>query len=312
MKLIVLLCVLCGLAVPAHADRADQLFRKGKKLLAEKRYAEACNAFEESDKLDPGIGAKLNVAKCYQDWGKLATAWRWYRDAEAMATSTRDERARKIHALIEELDASVPRLTLKLPPDANIDGVVIKLDGLILERSDLGVERRVDPGPHQIETIINGAGQTKLIPLERGSSSEITLDVPTRTKPAAGGDLVATADPGRARRLTGMVTGGGGGLALIIAGIVTLRARDNYKYSLATHCQGATDMCDAIGLDTTQRARRRANIATVITVGGLAAVAGGLYLYVTAPRLPLGREHALYLTPQVGGDATGLVLGGAF
>ena len=53
---------LCGLAAAAHADRADQLFKKGKKLLAEKKYAEACGAFEQSDRIDPEIGAKLNVA----------------------------------------------------------------------------------------------------------------------------------------------------------------------------------------------------------------------------------------------------------
>src|SRR5512146_2492369 len=37
----------------AHADRADQLFKNGKKLLAEKKYAEACTAFEDSDRLEP-------------------------------------------------------------------------------------------------------------------------------------------------------------------------------------------------------------------------------------------------------------------
>src|SRR2546428_931143 len=74
------------------AAQADQLFKKGKRLLAQKKYPEACAAFEQSDHLDPGIGAKLNVAKCYQEWGKLATAWRWYVDAEMMATNAHDTR----------------------------------------------------------------------------------------------------------------------------------------------------------------------------------------------------------------------------
>ena len=42
------------------AAQADQLFKKGKRLLAQKKYPEACAAFEQSDRLDPGIGAKLN------------------------------------------------------------------------------------------------------------------------------------------------------------------------------------------------------------------------------------------------------------
>ena len=74
-----MLIAVLACAQPALAEtKADTLFKKGKKLLAEKRYAEACTAFEDSDRLDPGIGAKLNVAKCYQEWGRLATAWRWF------------------------------------------------------------------------------------------------------------------------------------------------------------------------------------------------------------------------------------------
>jgi hypothetical protein len=312
MRLVIALCTLCWLAGSAHADRAEQLFRKGKKLLAEKRYAEACIAFEDSDRLDPGIGAKLNVAKCYQDWGKLATAWRWYREAEDMATKAGDERAKRIHERIEELDASVPRLTLRLPADTSTDGLVVKLDGVALDQGTLGAERRLDPGSHQIETILNGATETKVIPLERGGSAEITLDLPSPAKPANTPRAELASDaPRRDLRRIGMLTAGGGGFVIVIASVATLRARDDYNYALDNHCQGATNMCDDKGLDTTHRARRRANIATVATIGGLAAVAGGAYLYFTSWRASRG-ERALYLAPQVGGDGTGVVLGGAF
>lgn len=319
MKRVLVVCAVCWLATPAHADRADQLFKQGKKLLAEKRYPEACTAFEESDRLDPGIGAKLNVARCYQEWGKLATAWRWYTDAESMATASRDDRARKIHAIIVELDPSVPRLTVKLPPGATSDGLVVKLDGVELAASALGTEQRVDPGPHQIDTIVDGARQTKVVPVERGSSSEVTLDAAAdarpkpgkpRSRPARPADVAE--DPGRNRRLLGLGAAGGGGLLLGIAGIVTLRAHSDYDHALQGHCAGATDMCDDIGLAATHSARNRANIATGLTLLGLAAIGGGLYLYFTTPRAPQPREHALYLVPRVGGDGGGVVLGGAF
>src|ERR1051325_10878017 len=100
MRLLVTAIAICGLATAAHADKADQLFKKGKRLLAQKKYAEACAAFEDSDRIDPEIGAKLNVAKCYEEWGKLATAWRWYTEAEKMAIKAGDDRATRIHALI--------------------------------------------------------------------------------------------------------------------------------------------------------------------------------------------------------------------
>ena len=320
MKLLVigsLVAAVCVLGGTAHADRADQLFKKGKKLLGEKKYAEACTAFEDSDRLDPGIGAKLNVAKCYQEWGKLATAWRWFSDAEQMAKDTKDDRAGKIHALAEELDPSIPRLTIKVARDADTSGVVIKLDGAPFDVSALGIERRVDPGPHQVDYTVGGATRSKTVPIERGGSSEITIDLPKKSRVSAKPDVeppVATdSDAIRKRRLIGLGITGGGVVAMGIAGIVTLRARGDYRYALSAHCRGTTDMCDAAGLKATHSARRRANIATGVTIGGLAAVAGGLVVYFTASRAaPHGEEHALYLAPSVGGDGTGVVFGGAF
>lgn len=322
MKLWITGALLAGLAaVPAparadrgdRADRADQLFKKGKRLLAEKKYPEACTAFEDSDKTDPGIGAKLNVARCYEEWGKLATAWRWYTSAEQLARANKDDRASRIHALIAELDTSVPRLTITVPPGARLAGVVVKLDGVDLDVTTLGSERRVDPGPHQIDTVVDGEKQTKVVPVERGGSSEITLDVPAARKPTADqGPAVAASepDPGRDRRLISYGVGGAGVVAVGIAGIVALRARSDYRHALDAHCGGATDTCDDVGLTHSHDARSRANIATVVTLGGLAAVAGGVYLYLTAPHAPSG-EHALYLAPSVGGS-NGVVLGGAF
>ena len=303
------------LAAPAHADRADQLFKKGKKLLGEKKYAEACRAFEQSDQLDPSIGAKLNVARCFQEWGKLATAWRWYTDAETMAAGAKDDRAPKIRELLADLDRHVPRLIVSLPADAATDHLVVRLDGAELELTSLGSEQRVDPGRHRIETVIDGAKQGRSVDLERGGSAEVTLDVPVRppqsVKPVttrAGGDD----DPVRTRRLLGLGTGGGGVLLIGIAGIVTLRARGDYQHALSAHCSDNKDMCDEIGQTATHSARRRANISTGLTIAGLAAVGAGLYLYFTARRAEAPETgHAMYVAPSLG-DATGVVVGGAF
>jgi len=345
MKLAVASLAVCALAGAAHADRADQLFQKGKRLLAQKKYPEACAAFEDSDRLDPGIGAKLNVAKCYQDWGKLATAWRWYIDAENMANNTRDDRAKKIHAIIEELDPSVPRLTVKAPRDANLAGVVIKLDGVALEPSALGVEHRVDPGPHDVDTIVGGVRRTRVVPVERRGNAEIVIELPagaagkrepgrrepgrrepvepTAPRPGAGGigGSAGTATdsaggtqprPGRTRRIVGLGVAGAGALTMGIAGIVTLGARSDYRKALDAHCQGATDMCNDEGLSITHGALHRANVATVFTLLGLGAVATGAVIYVTAPRAARATEHAYYLAPAMSADGGALVFGGAF
>ncbi len=329
VAMLVVTLALCGLATAvradsgAHADRADQLFKRGKKLLAEKKYAEACAAFEDSDRLDPGIGAKLNIARCYQEWGRLATAWRWYSDAEQMAIASKDDRAKKIRALIDELDPGVPRLNVIVPPGVAAARVVVTLDNVELAASELGAPRRVDPGPHQVDAVIDGAKQTRVVPLERGGSAEVVLDSPAGVAPVQVPGVLAPVDPGRMRRWIGLGTAGTGGLAVVISGIVALRERSDYRHAITEHCLGRTDMCDTIGLDRTHTARHRANIATVVSLAGLAAVAGGLYLYFTtppsehadaaaAPSPSAPARRALFVAPALGGDGAGLVLGGAF
>src|SRR5690349_12436718 len=154
MKRVLVVAML--LATPAFADKkadADALFKKAKKLHADKKYAEACPMFEKSDALDSGIGAKLNVAKCYEDWGMLARAHRWYTDAEAMARDASDKRAPKIRELIDALDPDVPRLTVKAPAGADAKRLEIKVDGKSVEA---GKETRIDPGPHEITWLVAG------------------------------------------------------------------------------------------------------------------------------------------------------------
>jgi len=317
----------------AHAGKADQLFKKGKKLLAQKNYAEACAAFEESDKLDPGIGAKLNVAKCYQEWGRLATALKWYRDAEQMAAQTKDDRTKKIHALAEELDGNVPRLTIRVPIGASAADLKIKLDGARFD--DLGSEQRVDPGPHKIDYVVDGTPKSKVVPVERGGSSEVTLEIPKTAKvdkpkdppkepkepkepkqPKEPKEPVAQTPepehPGRLRKIAGLSVAGAGVVTMGVAGLLTLGAKSDYDAALKAHCMGAKDMCDTDGLRLTKDARSTANTMTVVTIIGAAAVAGGLVLFFTAPSAPASNEHAMYLAPTADRTGAGIVFGGSF
>ena len=318
------LIVVALLATAARADNADQLFQKGKKLLAEKRYKDACATFEKVDRIEPAIGAKLNVAKCYEEWGKLGQAYRWYSDAERMANDTKDRRAPKIKELMIALDPDVPKLTLHVTPaEADRAAGAIALDGARVPDAQLEVAFRIDPGPHEI-TYTNPAGKriTKTIPVGRGDQSELTLELPkqgsnikpppveqqpTTTVADTPTPTSTSPDPGRNRRLIGLSLGGAGVLGVGIASILTLSARSSYKDALASHCMGQTDLCDDEGLDTTRAARTRANVATAITVVSVAAIAGGAFLYFTAPKR-LRTEHALYVAPH----ARGVVVGGRF
>lgn len=314
--------LLFAAAVPARADnpQADAKFQLGKRLLAQKHYAEACEAFEASNRLEPGIGAELNVGHCYEEWGKLATAYRAYDAALTMATQVNDARVAKIKERIEALDAQVPRLTLEVAKDANTAGLVVTLDGAPVLASTLGIEQRVDPGPHRLEYQLGAATKrSKTIPLERGGSSDITLELPHLAPGAvaahegAGGARAPVAlRPGHKRRVEGAIAVGTGVVVMGVAGVLTFSARSSYKDSLEADCNNSTSMCDAAGLKTTHDARHEANIATVVFGVGAAAAVVGVVLYVTAPKHDKSGEHATRIVPVASPDHVGFAVLGRF
>ncbi len=340
MKLALSLVTLLALASSASADnkaRADQLFKEGKSLMAEKRYADACNAFEESYKLDPGIGAQLNIAKCYEEWGKLGRAFTSYQLAEKMARDAGDNRADKIKELITELDSQVPRMTVHLPKDAP-KGFQVTMDKKPI--TVIGEAFVVDPGPKTLEWWVgNGPKKQKIVAVERGGESEVTLDVPKGTviKPDGGGEGGGDQEPdkpkkktpekptppGRNMRIGGIALGGAGVLAIGVSSIMTLSARSKYNDALDMYCNGMKNSCDPQGLDITHDARSTANVATVVFFVGLAAVGGGVALYMLAPKKTAvedeeddgGGEEAeamRYVVPSISPDGAGLVYGGRF
>src|SRR6516225_7921635 len=66
---------------------ATALFDEGRKLMAERRWAEACPKLAESERLAPSGGTLLNLADCYEHTGQTASAWAAWKDAAARANA---------------------------------------------------------------------------------------------------------------------------------------------------------------------------------------------------------------------------------
>jgi serine/threonine-protein kinase len=332
------LVALAGTSLAGNKDKADTLFKEGKKLMADKRYSEACPKLEQSMKLDPGIGTELNIGKCYEDWGRIGKALVAYKKALDMAKEAKDKRVPQIQELVDGLDSQAPRLTIKLPSGASADGVKVTLDGDVI--TTFGTALIVDPGPKTIEwTVDDGPKKSKTVPVDRGGDSEVTLDIPKdrvakkpgggdgkkpgggdTTKPNGDGtkpvEVATPPAPGRNMRLGGIVLGGAGVIAIGVSSIMTLSARGQYNDALEMHCMGMKNMCDPDGLQITADARSTANTATVIFVAGIAMVGGGVALYLLAPKgaakMESQDESARYIVPSVSKDGAGVVFGGRF
>ena len=314
------LAVVLVLASPAFADKADELFKQGKKLMAEKKFAEACPKLEKSFEVDATIGTELNIGRCYEEWGKLGKAYHAYSDALKRADDAKDNRAPKIKELIAKLEPNVPHLVIHIPDGAETSGLQVAIDGVTV--TDITAPQLVDPGPKSIEYALgSGPRKSKLVPMERGGTSEITLDLPKAKadKTDKVSDKVVVApkqvpeapapNVGHGQRVAGVVIAGAGVATLGLSTYLALAARSKYNDALAANCMGMTNACNMQGLTDTHDARSAANTATIIGGVGLAAIAAGIVVYVIAPHAT-SAEHALYVAPTASG--TGLALGGVF
>ena len=83
--------VACCAVVSSHAARAEDetparaLFKQGRALANEGKYAEACPKFEESLRLEVGVGTQFNLADCWEHVGKTASAQKLFLGAAASA-----------------------------------------------------------------------------------------------------------------------------------------------------------------------------------------------------------------------------------
>src|SRR5687768_2018720 len=64
---------------------ARALFAEGRSLMEGERFAEACPKFEESLRLDDGMGTQFNLAHCWDKLGRTASAWALFLDVAAAA-----------------------------------------------------------------------------------------------------------------------------------------------------------------------------------------------------------------------------------
>ncbi|MEZ4400430.1 MAG: tetratricopeptide repeat protein [Kofleriaceae bacterium] len=294
-------------AEPTEAERrADALFTEGRKLLDAGDAVAACPKFEESQRLDPGLGTLLNLADCYERTGRLASALTTFRAAEEQARALGEAKREAAAAdRVRSLESRASRLLIRLTPGPRPSGFIIERDGVEVPAFDLGRPIAVDPGTITIRASAPGhvRFETKVdVPTVRAEKS---IEVPLLAM-SPGGDAPPPevfADPGRGRRRIGLVTAAAG-VAGLGAGIgLGLVARGRYRDA---GCDGGVCV-EGADVDAANQARSLGNVGTVIGAVGVAALAAGAIVWVTAPG-----AHRVTLTPTAGVDGASVSLSGRF
>lgn len=165
---------------------ADALFRDGKRLMGESRFAEACAKFTESQRLDPASGTLLALATCHEKQGKIATAWAMYREVlpEAERAGRVDrvtfvkERLAALGGQVSTLRIDVAAATLRHP------GARVLFDGVEIREGTIGVPVPVDPGAHVVAVEGGGAIRWRHDLLVTTVQQELRVEVPAVAIPA--------------------------------------------------------------------------------------------------------------------------------
>lgn len=310
-----------GAAIPAVAladdkTKAMALFDEGIKELKAGNYDKACKSLAASSALVPDSGTRGSLARCYTQLGKVASAWRLWRElADTAPVALRADAS----ANAKKLEPRLPRYVIRLAPGAPpiARSVAVTLDGVAIDPS-IDVPVPIDPGTYTLEA--NAAGHAtwtiKLVAVE-GKTEEILIP---GLKPIVENPIVElpppavlTDDGGRRRRhVLGLSVAGGGAAIVIVGGVFGMIARGHYDDAKSA-CGGDIDRCDVTMVDDAQAkvdsARSAGNLATVLTLVGGAAIVTGIVLYVTAPD---SQERRVSIAPAIHADGAGLVLNGGF
>lgn len=313
---------------------AESLFNAGKTALEAGDYKTACKNFAESQKQDPSVGTLLNLGRCNELQGRLATAWGHYKEAARFAQLRGDpERSEAARRLATELEPKLSKLTVAAaePVPGMIVARIRKDDGERVQMSSgaLGVALDVDAGAYVIEASAPGH-QTWSGEITVGASADRqTISIPALA-PAPADAPVPTPPPG-AGATTVSTDGGSDGSGLVTAGLIVggvgvvgVGLGAIFGIMASSTASGAEDdpalcpnkQCSAAGLDEIDSAETSATISTIGFGVGAAALAGGAVLLV----LGLSQDGegtatetgALHVDPVASPEGGGLWLSGAF
>ncbi len=279
--------VALALVLFARAARADTsssaaaevLFREGRVLFDEGKFAAACIRFARSQEIEPAVGTLLNLGDCYKRTGKTASAWTAYHQARELASARADDRR---VALAEnearQLEPLLARLRIELT--SSYPGFVLLLNGEPVDPSSLASPIAVDPGEVSLEASAPGR-KSWYTNIEVPAGITKTIKVPKLKYVRPPSNPVAT----------GLEIGGGVALAASVTfGVLAWARLSDVEDSCPNlHCPNEQTFRQQSA--DYKNARTFAHVSTATAVVGLASLAAGLYLDVVASkRVALGIE----------------------
>lgn len=302
MRSLAILVGLASLVRLAHADDAsdaETLFNEGQKAKEAGNTAEACAKFKASlEKNRNAVGTILNVALCFEQEGKIASAHKLFSEAEDRAHEGGfAEHEKAAHEHKSKLGVDVPHVAIAFAEQARDMKLVVN-DQIVDVNAANDVE--IDPGTTTVVVTAPGrVAYTTRFSIAKGEHKAIAI--PKLNSPVSGG----RAGVGK------VLTFSGAGLVLVGIG-VGIYAHSKWNDQFPTHCQNPDDdhpTCDQTGYTNTQNARTLGNVGTGVGAAGIVAAGIGAFLWFTAPK---SETAHVAIVPTVTPEVAGLTAIGSF
>ena len=298
---------------------ADALFKEALALLDEGKWSEACPKFKASFDFDPSVSTLINLARCSEHDGKLATAWGQLAEAQrlnldAPAGPRRSQLEAHIKKLSDALSTRLPRVRLVLAGAAPQAEVAITRDGVAVPSSALGQALPMDPGEHVVSVAAPGyVTAERRFTITEGQSLDVTLELKTAgsevgPSPVPPPEVAPVPEPPRpvvevgpsGQSIAGLTVIGVGGASLVVGavlgGLAGAKASEisegceqqGYTCPTAEETALANEASDSGGAFFTG--------SIVCLSAGAALVATGVIVWATSPK----RASTTALSPWVG------------
>jgi hypothetical protein len=303
--------------------------RDGKEHVRQGKIAEACAAFEASEKADHSVATVLSLADCREKNRQYASAWALFLEADSQTRTDTSKAALNstARARAAALEPRLSYLTINVPDESRVADLVVSRDGIAIDPAEWNRSIPIDGGPHEISGKAPGheSWSTKVvIAPERDKQS---VEVPKfKELPKLGDAAPRTARGGDALARRGGDAGHTGGDPAILHLHPAPQARDRpggrrrgarrrghrlrdrrarLDNEALAKCPppscSAQAAAEARALN--DRARGRALVANIgFAAGGAAVLASGVLWYLGGPRaeatVPPGDDDGTEAAPR--------------
>lgn len=303
---------------------AEALFAEGQKLVKEKKYAEACAKFAESNRLDRGAGTLIHLADCYEKNKQTASAWAaWKEAASAAQAINRADWQKLANDRSNKLEPKLAKLTIKV--EQPVDKMEVTKDGAPFAQATWNTPLPVDVGAHTIEATAPGHKPFKTTATVSKDGEKLDVVVPklealppdpalakTETKPEPAKPAPEKKEEdGSGQRAIGFIVAGVGVAGLAVGGVTGLMAMSSNNEA-KDKCPQEGACANKDGVDANENAKSLGLISTIGFAAGAALIVGGAVLIFTAPKGSGKEAKGVRVVPSATANGGGFFLSGSF